>query len=182
VRAAATRALADRGGPAAVEALIPRLELEKNARLRWEAYTTLKDLTEQDFGFDTELWTLWAKGGRRSSDADARDYASPRFYGLRVLGERPVFVIDLSGSMLEPLELRPAERRRIEAAGDDARLDWSEVESKLDLAKAELAAALRSLDENARFGLIFYADSVVLAVAIAEQQARNDPYPTTRAT
>ena len=59
----------------------------------------------------------------------------PRFYGVPALGKRIVFVIDVSGSMLDPLEP-------------------SGAVSKISMARRELVATIRALPRDTRINLV----------------------------
>jgi hypothetical protein len=142
---------------------LPALLEAPASRLRESALEVLRALTGKDFGFDRELWERWLQDGREGAAEDSV-YARPTYYGIRVVGDRPVFVLDISASMLEEIRGTPPVRRGPvtgeEAPGTRPRIDDSRIRTKLELAKAELAAALEGLPEDARFGLVFYSDSV----------------------
>ena len=90
---------------------------------------------------DTERFQQWValQAKQRKIDwerkLEKRYEALPRFYGVPTVGRRIVFVIDVSGSMSEPLETFGAV-------------------SKISMARRELVATLRALPERTRFNLV----------------------------
>jgi hypothetical protein len=136
---------------------------DASSRLRYEAYVALKELTGKDFGMDRQLWEKWIDSGKEAARQPGAS-AVPTFYGIRVIGDRPVFILDVSASMLEPIRA-PRDRLRRVVTGRpensrEQRLDWSKIRTKLDLAKAELAVTIEDLPRETKFGLVFYSDSI----------------------
>ncbi|MEM8885163.1 MAG: VWA domain-containing protein [Planctomycetota bacterium] len=89
--------------------------------------------------------------------------AAPRFFGVEATGQRIVFLIDLSDSMLEPIT--PRERMDVDrlprgAEGDDG-VDWSKVKTRFDLAKFFLGRYLEALPKEVRFAVIGFGDAAV---------------------
>jgi len=70
---------------------------------------------------------------------EERRYSS-RFYGIPIVGERVVFVLDVSGSMAQPGTNPPA--------------------TKIEEARAELESALKTLPESSRFNVILFSSDV----------------------
>jgi hypothetical protein len=114
VRSQAVKATAARRRPSSIVALIDRLDAE-SGKLRGEVRWALEMLTGKDFGLTSARWrTWWAAEGKTfevpslAEAAEARQARTTRaeaastkasFYGLEVISNRLVFVIDISGSM-----------------------------------------------------------------------------------
>ena len=105
-------------------------------------------------GKDPGTWAAWHDRHHRDHDgpipppAYAAPPDPPRFYGIPVVGERVLFVIDTSGSMADPLDLR---------ATDPARR-----EIKINRTRAELVKALGRLDDRRMFNVLLFADVPIL--------------------
>jgi hypothetical protein len=163
VRAAALaslRRVKDRGS---VPGLIDALERERG-RLQHETAQVLRDLTGVDLGLEVLQWRSWweaqreAGGGRPAAGrAGEPRYAGPTYYGIRLVTNRVVFVLDLSGSMRDPVE--PSENLLRRLPPEDRPLVGKEIKNKLELAKSQLARAVQALPEEASFSLVFFSDS-----------------------
>ena len=116
----AVESLGTRGDPKAVDALIELLEKEEKDRgLTWEATVlALKRLTNCDTDIlDAVDWRNWwtARGKKpveakksepdkeRTKDDKLHKFRTslPKFFGKEILSKRVIFVLDVSGSMLE---------------------------------------------------------------------------------
>ncbi|MFH0946539.1 MAG: VWA domain-containing protein [Planctomycetota bacterium] len=113
--------------------IAPDIVLDRGNRGAWlEWYLREKD-TDQ-----FRRWIELRAGGKTIEEerpiAERYD-PLPRFYGVPALGKRIVFVIDVSGSMLEPLE------------------PFGAV-SKISMARRELVATIRALPQETRINLV----------------------------
>jgi len=124
----------------AVDALIAGLDGARG-RVGHEIATALTSLTGRAFGLDPGIWSAWWQqhGGALQVDGlgDGR-WEEPRafrdryaFYGVEILSEAVVFVLDVSGSM----------------AGEH-----------LAQLRKELSGAIRAMPETARYNLIPFHD------------------------
>ncbi|MBX3464897.1 MAG: HEAT repeat domain-containing protein [Planctomycetes bacterium] len=145
-----------------VAALVGRLGAE-NGRLRRRIAEALWRLTAQPFGEDPAAWLAWweaagssfqvasekeldrAERERERRRLDARTAASPKFFGLRVESRRVVFVVDVSGSMLESMYGRYVGRRGA---------------TRIDVARQELRRAIERLEPGTLFNVMAFASSV----------------------
>lgn len=159
LKAAAVHALLQARRPEAVDGLIAMLEYVEHPRLRLDIYEALVRLTRMDFGYEILQWKGWwaknrdiALGG--GTPGRAGGYA--RFYGLPVRGARLVFILDVSGSMKEPIKSKRAQ----EYIASAKHLAGRELATRLDLAKAELAHVLDQLPPATRFNVGFFNDEV----------------------
>ncbi|MBI4563586.1 MAG: HEAT repeat domain-containing protein [Planctomycetes bacterium] len=129
-----------------IEPLVDLLTTEKG-RLRWDAYLALRDLTGKELGSDGRTWKAWWEANRDTFQVPARGGPAGEsvrgdsgvaFFNVPIFSSRIVFVLDLSGSMRDPA---PAEK-------------GSAAQSKLDVAKQEMARTIRSLPETTGFNLV----------------------------
>jgi hypothetical protein len=149
VRAAAVAGLRRRPLEESAGPLVTALARETRGRVREDIFEALRKISGLDFGDDVDLWASWWKT-RRAPPTGEIEYAKPRYYGLPIVGDRPVFVLDASGSM-EAVALLSAE--------ETARLvpDRKAV-NKLELAMVQLERALASLPKTLMFGIVTYSD------------------------
>lgn len=165
LRVAGVRALRHAATPAAVDGLIDALAAPAHARVALEIHEALVALTGQDYGDEVSQWKGWwaknrdsvrpgAAGAGRAPRA-AGGYA--RFYGVAVRGERIAFILDISGSMREPI----GSKRARKYIADAKHLADAKLDIRLDLAKAELAHVLSKLPAKTRFNVGFFNDEVM---------------------
>ncbi|NRA95289.1 MAG: VWA domain-containing protein [Planctomycetes bacterium] len=158
-RAALIRSLRDCATPDAVDALITILKKPGSVRAADDATSTLTRLTGKDLGSSASAWDGWWKvnrDGATLNDTGTRpkmDYAT--YYGIPVPNGRVAFVIDLSGSMREPVKGGRAQEH-VEHA---PHLRGLEIKSRLDLAKEELVHVVQNLRREAWVTVIAYGDS-----------------------
>lgn len=149
VRAAAIELLGDLEEGKGVEPLISAMEAE--GRLRHDAYVALMRLTGEDIPLEPDLWRRWWEVAREKfeppgkgpsiDDPRKKTRTRLRYHGLPIVSNRIAFVLDLSGSMRDPLE---------KGGGP----------TKLDLAREELTRVIRGLDKKAVFNIYFYNEEV----------------------
>jgi hypothetical protein len=124
-----------------------------------ELVAMLFRLTGKPFGTNAGLWDEWwrreghaldpiapedlAKVQRELEARRLREVTRSTFFGLRILSERVVFVIDVSGSMREPTL-----GRYIDETG----------EPRIERAKKELVRALEGLAPTAFFNIVVFSD------------------------
>ncbi len=154
--------LKDRGKSAptikeAIDALIPRIDIEEG-RARHEVCQTLRSLTgEHDIADEKFAWESWWKVQRDSFDpskvkprpkgegggaGDGAGGTVVRYHGIPIYSKRVCFMLDLSGGMDRVIDDKVAESPR-----------------RLDYAKKELAEVLRSLDEDVAVNIIFFSST-----------------------
>ncbi|MBL9085506.1 MAG: VWA domain-containing protein [Planctomycetia bacterium] len=152
----------------AIEPLIAMLGRDDLGRLREDAHRALRSLTAQTHGPYQQPWKDWwtdAKAGftMPPTPADAVSLSAPdkgvTFYGITTFSDRIVFVLDVSGSMLDPAR---AEGTTGAGAADGR---------KIDLARKELYAALAMLDDKKTFDCIFFGHRVVRLLGQMTQAA-----------
>jgi len=145
------------------EAVAKILELFRaeppGTRLAADCGDTLRRMTNQPLDDDPEAWTTWwnnvqstfvfpkatgpKTGGAKRPEA-ASGTQAPQFYGIEVRSQRVVFVIDVSGSMRDPM-----------TGADD------QGTPRIDAARRELTKIIDALQPAARFNVISFSESVV---------------------
>jgi len=118
--------------------------------LKAGVYRTLQRLTRHRES-EPEAWLRWYAWHRAEHDGavEASRYAAPeavRFYGIPIVGDRILFVVDTSGSMADPLALRPTNQQ--------------DRFSKIGRTRTELIKTIEALNDHKRFNAIFFDDSV----------------------
>ena len=147
------------GSKEAIDRLIQLLHNPQSQRVQQDIVESLKRWTGKDLGLNARAWRDWWDVNRDKekslSQGAARSTGYGSFYGIPISEGRITFVIDISGSMREPLTGR-AIKDYIEGL---SRLKDKEIKSRLDLAKEELVAVLEALPDNAAVQVIPYSDS-----------------------
>lgn len=148
-------------------AIVARMASESGFMLNRFA-EALWSLTGEPFGRSADRWGRWWKDvgasfepigpaelARREADRDLRrqreasrvagDVQGDKavFFGVRVESKRVLFVLDVSGSMADPLE--------VQREG---------LSVRIDAAKRELIAALSNLDADTLFNLVVFSGGV----------------------
>ncbi len=163
-RLAAIEAVAGMRTEQAVPKFIERLAIE-SGRLRRRLADALWNLTAQPFDEDVAKWQQWwrdqgekfavvtekqldaAEKERELRRRSERTSAAPppKFFGIEVASHRVVFVLDVSGSMLESMYGRYVGKRGA---------------ARIDVAKMELMQAIERLDEGTLFNVFAFSTGV----------------------
>jgi len=160
-RFAALRALEALRTNEATGAIVARLPQE-SGRMEFLFTDALWRLTGKPFGKRVASWTSWweAEGktfqpipegelAAMQLEADERRLRQvssvAKFFGIKIESQRVIFIIDVSGSMVELL--------RAKYAGEQGT-------ARIDVAKRELAQAVESLDTAALFNIIAFSSGV----------------------
>jgi len=180
-RLEALRILGDMRTKDAVGPIIARMP-EERGRMLHEFADVLWILTGEPFRTRAASWQSWwadeedrfqiiseEELGKRAAEEEERrlrqiSNIKTEFFGIRIVSERVIFVIDTSGSM--------AEATRGEAAGEVPL-------PRIEVAKRELTRALESLEENTLFNIITFSSGVTPwldSVAGSSQRARDEAY------
>ncbi len=147
VRAQVVRSLAELKNGAAAGLLVEMLEREKNRRLAW----TIGDLLEAWSGIrggrDAAIWRGWYeklgadwKPSTGKSAAPRGDTGTAVLYGMPLLSDNLVILVDLSGSMWQEREGGVTRKQAVDA---------------------ELRRTLESLPPESRFNLIPYTGAPI---------------------
>lgn len=172
VQVAAVRILRKVGGSEAAWALADVLE-KSEGRVRGDALTGLRELTGQDFHENVHLWRGWlereagtlpkptetenALAQKKSAKkGDEKPGRQTGFYGIDTPSKRLVYVIDYSGSMLEPLDAK-----KENTTGADNGPGRIGGKRKIDGAVTELLKSIDGLPKDASFNIVFFGTGVV---------------------
>lgn len=159
-RLIALKALEEQRNADLLEPIITQMQTE-TGRMQLEFGNALFRLTGEPFGKRASSWKRWlddAGGDITILDDDALERAiseeeerrlkqvsTAAFFGIRIESHRVMFIIDVSGSMNEPV--------RAEYVGETGR-------PRIDVAKEELRRALEALDEKALFNIAPFSGDV----------------------
>ena len=167
----------------AVGPLIAALEHE-TGRLRKDIDDALHALTKAQFFGDVALWKNWWKqnkarvlaeaakrphkeplglpsawkrrGSKAGSDDSKRKGFTSAFYGIPTVSKRVLFLIDISRSMTDPSQARPATTT---TKRKKTRYPAPKGSAKIDIAKWQLHRAVEALPKDALFNILVYSES-----------------------
>ena len=179
-RYAAIGAVAAIRNAKAVPMLIERMS-EETGRMRKHLADALWRLTAQPFDEDVKRWQAWwqqAKADFKVASEKELDQAaaererrrltqrtaSPvKFFGIKVESHRVVFVLDVSGSMLESMYGREIDDRGA---------------ARIDVAKLELSQAIENLEPGALFNIFAFSNGIARwqkeGIGVNTGQSRQD--------
>jgi hypothetical protein len=174
LKIAAAQALRTLDAKAAIEPIIEALQ-KADGRLRVELNEALTGLAGVDKHGDYTAWKAWLDSNRealakgtfspKSSDAagDPGRNATTSFFGIPVESKNVIFVLDRSGSMMEPSDWdAPAEPAVSTGGKPDPAADIKKKgDRKMDIARWQLKKAIAQLPEGAEFNVIFFSHEVV---------------------
>jgi len=113
----------------------------KRLRVMDTARIALEEITGEEFGLDADAWTHWLKeknaGRAVEKDPNAPPSSVVTYYGMNVLSDRVLFIVDVSGSM---------------KAGKPPRLET---------AQAELKKTLGQLNERTLVNIVVFSGTPV---------------------
>jgi len=145
-----------------VAKLIERIGVE-TGRMRRRIADVLWQLTAQPFDEDVAAWQGWwaeagekfevvtekeldkAERAREKRRLTARTVATAKFFGIKVESHRVIFIIDVSGSMIESMYGRFIGKRGA---------------ARIDVAKQELKQAIENLEPGALFNVFAFSSGV----------------------
>ena len=201
VQSAALASLPRLTDRAEVKKRVPKLVdfLENvSGRLKVDCAECLRRLTGKTFGRDAAAWRKWvdegmAEAAPKPEPADGDPPApkpaygnqdeAPHFYGMPVLSNRVVLILDISLSMYDPIDIdkdrlrRETSRRKAPVTGekkDDKDKDknaapeedqgydipWWKIKTRLDLAKYQTINLVSQLREEQSFEIITFSKEV----------------------
>jgi HEAT repeat protein len=147
--------------PAAIPLLIGRMG-EEQGRMLHEFADALFRLTGQPFRTATGNWKAWweregagfeligtadlAKRSLEEEDRRLKQITNVKFFGIRIVSKRVIFIVDVSGSMNETMRAR--------LAGENANT------TRLAVAQRQLATCIDGLDRGALFNIITFSSDV----------------------
>lgn len=161
-RLLAIQALAKLKQATPVGKLVERMSKE-TGRMKKQLAEALWQLTAQSFDEDEDKWAGWwqvakkdfkvatskelddAEKARERRRLTQRTVSKAKFFGIKVESHRVIFVLDVSGSMMESMYGRTINGRGA---------------ARIDVAKEELAKAVKSLDAGALFNILTFSSGV----------------------
>lgn len=114
---------------------------------------------------DPQSWLDILARGELKTAAKQTTTATPRFFGLETDGERMVYVVDMSDSMLLPIEpsakpkgpiTGPKEKKKKGALLDEGDLPWHQINTRWDLARENLRISLSRLTPDKEFCVVWF--------------------------
>jgi len=175
VRAAAVKSLKANRSPEAVTLLIEAMRGE-DGRLADDIEAALKEMTGESHGF-ADIWAKWWEDvGRKLPDpsakkpeagggggaAVAREQDGLRFYGIETRSNRIVFVVDVSGSMLQPVAPLPPGKGPVTGRRVDEDEGPAPGKTRMEVAQNELKRSIQKLGPKAQFTMIFFSHAVMV--------------------
>lgn len=147
----------------AVGAIVKRMDKEEGLMISRCAEALFR-LTGKPFRMSAPAWNAWwekegasftpistAELAKLQSDEDLRrlkqvDETSAKFFGIRIVSRRVLFIIDVSGSMAWDLHSE-------QAPGDPK-------QTRMEIAKRELLACIEALDPKSLFNITVFSSDV----------------------
>ncbi|MDH5641755.1 MAG: hypothetical protein OEY28_10710, partial [Nitrospira sp.] len=156
-------------------ALINALAREKG-KLRKTISEALQDITGEKIGTDPDEWSDWFKNKKRKEEGlpprrgKKGGGTRVKIFGTENFSDRYVFLIDTSTSMTKRItpEQKEELKRSITKGPKDEEdkrrpLDWTKINTKLDLAREEMIRSLEILDpELTTFTIISFSEDMTL--------------------
>ncbi|MEM8886332.1 MAG: VWA domain-containing protein [Planctomycetota bacterium] len=125
-----------------MESVVPKLielvESDARMRTRHEAALALESISGKKFELDASRWRRWWKEKNDEIKPGTRSVA--RYYSFGVYSDRVLFIVDMSGSMNWPFSGRRPKR--------------------IEVARQQLAKAIKGLPKRSLFNLMVYSSSV----------------------
>lgn len=178
VQAASIQGLSKIRDKQAIEPLIALLKIE--GRLQDDSSRALKAITTMDFGMNADSWEKWwvrtkdrfelpevkkndrrrplagnssnkAAGGAQRDNPAAKYATRARYYGIPTPSQRILFLLDVSYSMREEVDILKPER-----FGDNG----FESTVKIEIAKEELVRAIEGFSPRTKINIITYHTDV----------------------
>ena len=177
-RLTALHALASLRDKRTVGPIIDQMQ-DELGRIKVEFGDILFQLTGQPFRQADKSWRAWwakEKGGfdvislAKLEDAKAamelrrlKEVTNSKFFGIRIISQRVIFIIDVSGSMEENM--------RVQFEGGDAL-------TRIEVARRELTLAIQGLARGALFNIVTFSSGVDAwlegGVAAADKVSREE--------
>jgi hypothetical protein len=159
-RHAAMRGLVSMRDKRALPLLIAQVQHEKG-RMLYDFVDGLFELTGKPYRISVNSWRAWwenegadfevisldelEKARAKEEERRLKQITNVKFFGIRIISHRVIFIIDVSGSMNEPMRVREA------GGGADIRME---------VAKRELSRCIEGLDSEALFNIITFSNGV----------------------
>jgi len=187
VRLAAIEALGEFKEDKGIVHLIDLL-MNERGRLRFDIEKALKKTTGKDFGRDANAWRKWfferdlkkdepPEAEKPPENPDAPKHPGsivkePTYFGIKVVSDRVLFIIDVSKSMKTPIDIDKMKLMRDAATTGEGKKDdkdkeefeesvkWWKIKDRLDLAKAHLAYVIKNLGDHQQFEMVSFSEKI----------------------
>jgi len=183
VRLGAIEALGNFKEDKGIVHLIDRL-MNERGRLRHDIEIALKKITGKDFGRDANAWRKWYYDRDQKPHGDEKPpekppehqpgssaVKEPTYFGIKVVSDRVLFIIDVSKSMKTEVEIDRRTFKRDAMTGEGVEEDkdeekfedtvkWYEIKDRLDLAKAHLVWVIKNLREDQQFEMVSFSEKI----------------------
>ncbi|HEX5052683.1 MAG TPA: hypothetical protein VFZ65_12980 [Planctomycetota bacterium] len=112
-----------------------------------------------------EAWLEILSHGEVKTPARQTTTASPRFFGIETDGDRLVYVVDMSDSMLKEIEpsakpqgplTGPRQKKKKGALLDESDIPWNLIKTRWDLARENLRISLSRLTPDKEFCVVWF--------------------------
>lgn len=173
LKVCAAHTLQAMGGLAGIEPLIDAVG-KNDGRVRVEINDALAALTGADKHGDPAAWKAWweanrgavADGSFKPKPGDAAGApgrnATMSFYGIPVESRSVIFVLDRSGSMMEPSDWDETKEAVSTGGGPEAGADLKKKgDRKIDVARWQLKKAIAQMADGTDFNVIFFSHEFV---------------------
>jgi hypothetical protein len=132
-----------------------------------------------------EAWLELLARGDINAPASTETRASPRFFGIETDGERLVYVVDMSDSMLKEIQpdarptgpiTGPKKKKKKGAILDESDIPWHLIKTRWDLAKENLRISLSRLTPDKEFCVVWFgseADTLDACKGLVKASRRN---------
>lgn len=159
-RAITVRALEQIADVRAVPFLVAAMQTDTGAILDDYA-RALRTLTGENHGHFPDVWARWyeahkddlaQKGAKPTVAKPGKPPATTNYYGVETPSKRVLFVIDVSGSMKEPI----GDETEVTGVSKSQQLTGP----KIEVAKNVLTDAVHKLDKSTKFNIVFFNHEV----------------------
>ena len=159
--------------------------IHKDSKLIMARYLS-KALGTENFGLDIKRWNFALEGNPEAREAGKGKTVArrkPKFFGLLGIGDKIVYVIDVSASMgqkinhedfkeLDEDEEEEEEKKKPAVTGKGKekekekeekkprKMPWGKIRNRLDLAKEALKMSVLDLDPEMKFAVVMFANRV----------------------
>lgn len=153
-------ALVDQRDADVIGAIVEQMQAEEG-RMSVEFGKALFSLTGESFGKNAGTWRRWYEDNKGSIEVISeskleeiraeeeikrlKQITNAEFFGIRIESHRVLFIIDVSGSMNEPMR---------------ARYENENGKPRIEVAKQQLEKVVQALDDNALFNILPFSGGV----------------------
>lgn len=142
------------------------VKLENSCKMVISRYLT-KAIGKDVLYVEPEPWLRLLEQGYEPPKRSGQTVSQVRFFGLTGDGDRLCFLIDMSNSMLKPIDpgllpkgpvTGPKKRRKRGQLPTEDDIPWHKVKTRWDLAREHVKIAIQRLDKSKRFCVMWFGD------------------------